>query len=250
MQRNAPMSLLVSGPNGSIIREIVGSESPYLPAAVDVFRSIFPTYEHYVPYIDACALQTSYNHPGTFDHVWLVEQNDTPIGLRIFRYVPERDFGFDAFIGLLPDYQNQGIGTWLIQQTLRQLCVDAAHFERPEPSGCCAEVEPIQTARTESQRAINEARVSFYRKQGGFLLDVDYIEPPMIRQVDYITEAQLTGIQPKPKQLVFYPVRSQMSLTYDELVKVLDGIYLDVYRLEPDSWYKVRAVNSIRIGGT
>jgi GNAT superfamily N-acetyltransferase len=243
------MSVLESGPNGSIIREVIGSESRYLPAAVGVFRAIFPSYEHYVPYIYACALQTSYNHPGTFDHVWLVEQNGTAIGLRIFRYVPDRDFGFDAFIGLLPDYQNQGIGTWLIQETLKQLCADAVQFGHPEPSGCVAEVEPIQLARTEAQRTTNEARVSFYRKQGGFLLDVDYIEPPMIRQVDYITEAQLTGIQPKPKQLVFYPVGTQLSLTYDELVQVLDGIYLDVYRLEPDSWYKVRAVNSIRIGG-
>jgi GNAT superfamily N-acetyltransferase len=244
------MSVLDSGPNNTIIREVIGSDSPYLAAAVEVFRFIFPAYEHYVPYIDACALQTSYNHPGTFDHVWLIEQNDTPIGLRIFRYVPKRDFGFDAFIGLLEDYHNQGIGTWLIEQTLKQLCSDAERVKRPEPSGCCAEVEPIQMARTHEQRLVNEARVAFYRKQGGFLLDVDYIEPPMIRQVDYITEAQLTGIQPKPKQLVFYPVRDRTSLTYDELVKVLDGIYLDVYRLEPDSWYMVRAVNSIRIGGT
>jgi GNAT superfamily N-acetyltransferase len=248
-RQNSPMPGPDGGPNNTVIQEVIGSESPYLPAAVQVFRAIFPTYEHYAPYIYACALQTSYNHPGTFDHVWLVEQNGNPIGLRIFRYVPERDFGFDAFIGLLDGYHNQGIGTWLIEQTLKQLCMDAERFGRPEPSGCCAEVEPIQMARTEDQRQINEARVAFYRKQGGFLLDVDYIEPPMIRHVDYITEARLTGIQPKPKQLVFYPVRSRTSLTYDELVKVLDGIYLDVYRLEHDSWYMFRAVNSIRIGG-
>jgi GNAT superfamily N-acetyltransferase len=248
-QQNSPMPVSDSGPNHTIIRDVIGSESPYLPGAVQVFRAIFPDYEHYIPYIYACALQSSHNHPGTFDHVWLVEQNENPIGLRIFRYVPGRDFGFDAFIGLLHDYHNQGIGTWLIEQTLKQLCVDAEQFDRAEPLGCCAEVEPIQMARTAEQRRINEARVAFYQKQGGFLLDVDYIEPPMIRKVDYITEAQLTGIQPKPKQLVFYPVRSRTSLTYDEQVKVLDGIYLDVYRLEPDSWYMFRAVHSIRNGG-
>ena len=52
-QRNLSMPILDSGPNGTAIREVIGSESPYLPAAVEVFRAIFPTYEHYVPYIYA-----------------------------------------------------------------------------------------------------------------------------------------------------------------------------------------------------
>jgi GNAT superfamily N-acetyltransferase len=235
------------GPNDTIIREVIGADSPYLPATAELFRAIFPTYEQYIPYLRACAMQTSYNHPGTFDHVWLIEQNGNFVGVRVFRYVSERDFGFDAFIGLLGDYQNQGIGTWLIEQTLAQLCIDAERFGRPVPAGCCAEVEPIRMARDESQLHINERRVAFYRKQGGFLLNVDYIEPPMIRNVDYITEAQLTGILPMPKQLVFYPIDGSTSWRHQDVVKVLDGIYLDVYRLEPDSWYLFRAVNSIRM---
>lgn len=237
------------GPGGAVIREVVGLDSPYLPVAIDLFKAIFPDDEHYIPYLRACTLQNLQAHPATFDHVWVVEQGGNHVGLRIFSYVHTRNFGHGAFMGVLTPYRSRGIGAWLVKQTLAQLHTDAKYFGRLEPLGYCIEVEPIQGGQNEADRLIRERRLAFHRKCGGILLDVDYIEPPMIQGVDYITPAELSGVQPRPMHLVFFPMHPRTSLSQPELTDVVEGLYLDVYRLEPDSWYVHRAMDSIRMRG-
>jgi hypothetical protein len=235
-----------TGPGGAVIREVVGSDSPYLPVAIDLFKTIFPDDQHYTPYLRACTLQNSPDHPATFDHVWVIKQGDNPVAVRIFSYVHTRNFGHGAFMGVLAPYRSQGIGSWLVKQTLAQLHTDANYFGHPEPLGYCIEVEPIQSAQNEADQLIHERRLAFHHKCGGIVLDVDYIEPPMIEEVDYIIPAELSGVQPRPMHLVFFPMRPRASLSQAELIDVVEGLYLDVYRLKPDSWYVRRAMNSIQ----
>ncbi|MBN1178300.1 MAG: GNAT family N-acetyltransferase, partial [Anaerolineae bacterium] len=198
----------VAGPGNVSIRDVVGQDSPYLPVAVDVFTAIFPDYAHYVPYVRVCALQRSPDHPATLDHVWVVEQDGTPIGIRILSYVHTRNFGHDAFVGLLPAYRGQGIGGWLVEQSLRQIGLDAEQFGQPPPLGYCTEVEPAADAADVAERRERERVLAFHLRHGGVLLDVDYTEPPMIAGVRYFDPQHFTDLSPTPMHLVFYPLQT------------------------------------------
>lgn len=241
--------LAEGGPAGVRIREVVGLESPHLPAAVELFQEIFPEDVRYVPYVRACARRRSPDHPATFDHVWLVEVDGYPVGVRIFSYVHTCDIGHGAYVGLLKPHRGLGIGTWLVEQTLRQLQADAAAFGRPEPLGYCVEVEPVELAQSAAERRLLERRLAFHIHAGGVPLDVDYVEPPMIEGVSYISPEQLTGIEPEPMELIFYPSRPGERLGPDGQRQIVEGLLLDVYRLNRGDPLFQRAINSIRKKG-
>ncbi len=233
------------GPDGAVIREVVGLDSPYLPAAIDLLKKIFPDYEQYAADLPLCALQRSPAHPATLDHLWVVEREGVPIGLRLFHYIFTRNLGHGAFIGLLEPYRDRGISSWLVGQTLAQLCLDASHFGQPEPLGYVIEVDPVEEARDEADRLARERRIAFHLKNNAFLLDVDYVEPTMIQGLDFSAEAELAGVQPGPMQLAFYPTHPGITLSRTELINVVESLYIDYYRLQPDSWYVRRAIDSI-----
>ena len=237
--------MLEPGPGGALIREVVGQDSPYLPASIDLFRAIFPDETRYIPYVRACAQQVSLSHPATLDHVWLVEQDGQTVGIRVFSYVHTRNWGHGAYVGLLPAYQGQGLGAWLVRQTLAQLCADALRFHRPAPSGYVIEVEPPEGALDEADRQVRQRRLAFHRRCGGLVLDADYVEPPMIQGVDYVSASELDGAEPKAMKLVFIPLDPARTLTGADLVDFIEGLYVDVYRLDPASNLVCRALASI-----
>ena len=225
------------GPGGAVIHPVIGADSALLPVAVELFGEIFGEYEHYVPYVRACARQTTPDHPATFDHVWVIERDGEYIGLRVMSYVHTRNLGHDAFVGVRQPYRGQGIGGWLVQETMAQLRRDAARFGHGEPLGDCAEVEPPEED--------GGLALDFHLKRGGVVLPVEYYEPPMIRGVSYITDEQLAGVASAPMLLVFYPMSLSVPLRRNDLSAIIEGMYLDVYRLERDSWQFRRAMNSI-----
>ncbi len=233
------------GPDGVVIREVIGLDSPYLPAAMNLFKTIFPGYKRFVSDLLICALQRSPAHPATLDHLWVVEKAGDPLGVRLFHYIHTRNVGYGAFIGLLESYRRRGISSWLVKQTLAQLCADARHFGRVEPCGYVIEVEPVEAAKNEADRIVSERRLAFHLKNNTYLLDVDYIEPPTIQGLDVITAADLVNVVPTPMQLAFYPVHPGTRLNEAELINVIEALYLDYYRLEPDSWYVRRAIASV-----
>jgi hypothetical protein len=234
-----------AGPERAVIREVIGSDSPYLPAAMNLFKAIFPGYKRFVSDLPICALQRSPAHPATLDHLWVIEKAGKPIGVRALRYIHTRNVGYGAFIGLLEDYRDRGICSWLVKRTLAQLCVDARQFGQVEPPGYVIEVEPVQAAADEADRLVRERRLAFHLKNNAYLLDVDYIEPPTIQGLDVITAADLVNVVPTPMQLAFYPVHPGTRLNEAELINVIEALYLDYYRLEPDSWYVRQAIASV-----
>ena len=233
------------GPDEAVIREVIGLDSPYLLAAMDLLQAIFPEYKRYVPDLPICALQRSPAHPATLDHLWVIEQAGEPIGVRLFHYIHTRNVGYGAFIGLLESHRRRGISSWLVKQTLTQLCADARHFDRVEPPGYVIEVEAVQAADDEADRLVRERRLAFHLENNAYLLNVDYVEPLTIQGLDIITAADLVDVALTPMQLAFYPVHPGTRLTEAELINVIEAIYVDSYRLTPDSGYVRRAIASV-----
>ena len=184
------------GPAGAAIHAVSGHDSPYLQTAVRLFRELFPEYERYVPFLEACAECRSPRYPATHNHLWVLERGNAAIGLRVFCYLPRRDLGYGIFIGVLPPYRSLGLGAWLVRQTIDQLASDAKVYRRPEPLGYCAEVERVGDAESAADRLTRQRRLAFHIRNGALLLPVDYLEPPMPPGEN--TVASTSGHQPRP----------------------------------------------------
>ena len=128
------------GPEEVVIRDVVGLDSPYLPDTLDLFKAIFPDYQRYLSDLAICTLQHSPEHSAAVDHLWMIEKAGKPIGVRVFRYLYPRNVGYGAFIGLLEPYRDHGICSWLVKQTMVQLCADAQLFGREAPLGYVVEI--------------------------------------------------------------------------------------------------------------
>jgi hypothetical protein len=235
-----------TGPEGVVIRDVIGLDSPYLPMAQDLFKTIFPAYTRYLPDLAVCALQQSPAHPEAVDHLWMIEKEGKPIGVRVFRYLHPRNVGYGAFIGLLEPYRDHGICSWLVKQTMVQLCADARLFGRAAPLGYVVEVAPVSAAKDETDRITSKRRIAFHLKNDAYLLDVDYFEPPTIEGSDIISVADLVNVVPAPMELAFYPVWPGTRLSEAEVITVIEALYFDYYQLAPDSVYVQRAIASVK----
>jgi len=223
-----------SGPGGASIHEVTGLDSPLLETACNLFEAIFPDERRYLPYLRACAQGRNRSHPNTYDHVWLVRQNGEWAGVRIFSYITTRNFGHGAYLGMTPGHRGDGLGTWLVEQTLLQLDRDAARFDGKPTLGYLVEVERPMDAPDEGQCDSRRKRLKFHRQCGGIILPVHYTEPVMIEGVDYLDPADLQNEAPRPMHLVLIPSKSGSRLPHLDLVDLISGMYLDVYRLQPD----------------
>jgi GNAT superfamily N-acetyltransferase len=242
------MPLQIEGPAGARLHEVCGLDSPLLEPACELFVSLFPEDRRYLPYIRACAQGRHPSHPFTHDHVWLVSQGERWVGLRVFSYITTRRFGHGAYIGFLPECRGQGLGRWLVEQTLAQLDLDAEAYANPPVSGYLVEVERAIDAETPEDRRHREQRLQFHRLCGGIILPVPFVEPVMIQGVDYISVQQLNGDQPRPMHLVLIPSTLGSHLINIDLVEYLSGIYYDVYRLPRGHEFMSRSLAFLNSG--
>lgn len=242
------MPLEMRGPNGARLYEVVGADSQLLNIACELFLKIFPEDRRYVPYIRACARQKHPSHPNTLDHVWLVRQNGEWVGLRVFSFITTREFGHGAYIGFTEQARGQGLGRWLVKQTLEQLDLDARQFGRSASIGYLVEVERSMDAKSEADRLADEKRLQFHRQCGGIILPVSFIEPVMIEGVSYIDPADLKDESPRPMHLILIPSSTGAQRVNLDVVDLVHGLYFDVYRLKEDHEFVRNSLSSL-VGG-
>lgn len=234
-----------NGPRGGRLHEVRAGDSRLLEIASKLFLEIFPEDRRYLPYLHACAAGRHPSHPKTLDHVWLVEQGNNWVGLRIFSHILTRSFGHGAYIGFTSAARGQGLGAWLVEQTLAQLDEDARQFGQAGTTGYLVEIERAIDAENEEERLANEKRMQFHRQCGAILLPVPFMEPVMIEGVDYLTPADLTGEHPRPMHLVLIPSPAGAALPNLDIVDFIHGLYLDVYRLQPDHEFVKNALSYV-----
>lgn len=242
------MPIETNGPFGAKLHVVNGNSAELLNTACEVFEQVFPEDRRYLPYLQVCAQGRHPSHPNTYDHVWLVELDGEWVGVRIFSHIITRNFGHGAYIGFTPRARGKGLGTWLVEQTLQQLDMDAQKFGQPASLGYLVEVERPIDAETEQERQKDEKRLQFHRQCGGIILPVPFIEPVMIEGVDYISPQDLKDESPRPMHLVLIPSAHGNSLQNLDLVGFVHGLYYDVYRL-PKGHAFVKNALSYLLGG-
>ena len=231
------------GPDGARLVTVSSGDSDLLAVASDLFAEIFPEDHRYIPYIHACAQGQNPSHPRTFDHVWLVEQGGEYVGVRVFSYITTRNFGHGAYIGFTPRARGQGLGRWLVEQTHAQLEDDAQRFGREGSIGYLVEVERPIDAESAEEREEALRRLQFHRQCDAIFLPVPFIEPVMIEGVDYLRPEDLAGESPRPMHLVFIPSARGLTIQNLDLVNLVHGIYLDVYRLPAEHEFVKQALH-------
>jgi GNAT superfamily N-acetyltransferase len=249
---NAPAPTLSrQGPNGIILHEVIGVESPLLPITLDLFGVLFDDYIRYAPYVRECARVRSPQHPARVDHLWLAEKDGVFFGLNIFCYIHTVNIGFVGFMGVLDSHRHLGVGTWLMTHTHQQLRIDALQYGHPVPCGYLCESEPPEEAPDDAERAIAERRLRFLTERcGGHILPVAYTEPKMVGGVDYITEAELIDVPTPSMKLLFFPSGAWLPNTPADYAFLLRGLYIDYYRVPADSWMIDQALKSAGTHGS
>lgn len=231
--------------DGTIIHAVTSPDSPYLGRLLAVFRAVFPEYESYVPYLRLSADRDQPPRQTTIDHLWLVERNGADVGFRLFSYLPKRSFGFGAYTGILPQYRGLGLGRWLMAQTLNQVMEDALALGQPNPLGCCVEIMRVDTAQSAEEQARNAQSLAFHQSCGAVLLNLAYRE----LQVSWDDiQNGVTDVGGIPKHLAMYFAPGRDLLSADELKRVVEGIYLDVYLQTVDHPVLQEVIQAINVG--
>lgn len=109
------------------------------------------------------------------------------------------DFLFVEHFAVNPDYRNQGIGAQILKKV-------ATAFEKP----LCLEVEP-------PENEITRRRVGFYERNGFFLNEYPYVQPPISK-----------GKNPVPLMLM----SSGKLLSETEFHIIKQRLYRDVYKVD------------------
>lgn len=235
-----------NGPDGMTLHAVIGSSSPLLTPALDLFEHLFPDYVRYAPYVRACADERHPEHPARVDHVWLALKDGQPAGLYVFCYIHTCRVGFGAFVGVSEEYRHTGLAAWLLRRIHTQLDEDASRFGHPPCVGYMGEIEREEEGADAADQRERRRRVLFMQHYGhAFRLPVDYTEPVVCGGASYYDPALMVGVLTVPMHLLFFPSRPLKSLPPQRVREMVEGLYLDYYRVGADSPLYLNAMRSL-----
>lgn len=179
---------LISSDSGIKILELLGSkDQPRINAMLELYERFFPEYAHYIPRMRRRVEFPSKTRRGHRAHYWLVEYNDTPVGLSTFRYISSRKCGLGVSFALDPSVRSikineKPLSAFVISKIMEQLEIDSAAMGNTELFGLVTEVEHVRLM----QR---------YKKFGMIELPIQYLEPIFPPETDYHQHKEkLSGI--------------------------------------------------------
>ncbi|MBL8060206.1 MAG: GNAT family N-acetyltransferase [Chthonomonas sp.] len=129
----------------------------------------------------------------------LTDPHDQFLGFARGMVFPSLKRGWVVHVALDPRHRGGGLGAELLQQVLGEMRRSFEGFE-----GMYLEVERLQEAATEQERAERQKRLAFFDRLGARLVSPDYIQPP-----------SQPGQPPVPLNLLFW---GETAASDDELL--------------------------------
>lgn len=157
--------------NALSFHEITTVDDDLLPSWLELYETAFPPNERILvgSYLRLLRAKTRGEEAGRHLVATVDEAGDLA-GVLDYEVVPDLGAAFLWYIAIHPQRRNQGLGTLLYQEMLRQLA----------PAGLRAlifEVEMPEEAETEERRALAGRRIGFYRRLGAqLLLGIRYLQ--------------------------------------------------------------------------
>lgn len=229
----------------------VHADDTYLPVLIALFLEIFPDYKRYVGQIKESVWLGAALNPNVLPHHWVVDWDGNFVGLMLLNYIPRGNFGFCRYIGVKNPYRDQGVGTEVIRQSMDQIRQDSVAYGNPDPIGFC--LEALLPELTEDTREQRQRRLAakFFLQNGAIELDVDYCEPVMIGDNNYIEEEEIGQLEPNPTRFMVIPADERVSrIPPDEARRLVRHVLVDHYCQAEESAFVKSVVKSITREGT
>lgn len=224
----------------------VHADDTYLPVLIALFLEIFPDYQRYIGQIKESVRLGAALNPNVLPHHWVIDWDGNFVGLMLLNYLPRGNFGFCRYIGVKNPYRDQGVGTEVIRQSMDQIRQDSVAYGNPEPIGFCLEAllpELTEDAREQRQRRL---AAKFFLQNGAIELDVDYREPVMIGDNKYLTEEELSQLEPNPTRFMVIPADESVdSISPDEAQRLARHVLVDHYCQDEESAFVQSVVKSV-----
>jgi GNAT superfamily N-acetyltransferase len=229
-----------------IFHNVTEDTPDLLVVFIRLFMQVFPNDKRYVRHIREAARAAKEGQPDKLYHLWLVQYGDDFAGFRLFNYVRKLNFGISGYIGFLPEYRGLGLGNLVQQRVLEQLRLDAAEAGQPTPIGIVGEMDRPSAATTDEERRIRRQRVEIFRRMGAVVLNIDYVEPPMIVGLGVDNPEDMQGATAEPSLLYVIPNDKTTRVEPQTMEYIVRGIYAYSYRLtEGNNPYLQRVLDSI-----
>lgn len=161
--------------------------------------------------------------------------SDTVRALSVYTYHPEERLAFLWYLATTAVSRGQGIGSWLLQQTIEHVLEDAQLCGGEPPVGICWEVERPSDTTDPHEQELRQKRIRFYERNGSLLLPhIDLLTPPMgpdLPEVHYY--------------IMYHPLETPPDLSPERQRSLVDLILRHSYGLDETSAYYQRAMRSI-----
>lgn len=143
-------------------------------------------------------------------------QNGETIGLASMHLLQDPACVFLVYLAIAPHMQSRGLGQRLLQYAWQVGSQRCAQNGSPA-TGMVWEVDPPALAMNEKERQKRERRIRFFSRQGGEVLQCDYVQPP------------LHGDKPVKMHLMHRPADSTSALSFEATVGLVRAMYLQKY---------------------
>ncbi len=210
-----------------MIRELLQIDDPAYCGFLELFIESFHAWgREPVPVLTQILKERGQSTQEPYYRKWVAEDDAGVMGMIRGAYLPTAGVGFVVHIAVSERARGKGIARQLLDAAEGGFREDAKH--RPY-QGLVFEVERFQDAKTDREREIDSARLTFFDRIGARLVTPDYTQPPM----GY-------WLPEMPLNLLLRPTVDDVNLA--DLVK---GFYADAFGFSAHHPYVERACTGI-----
>ena len=143
-----PAEVIFSNDEVKVYELLNSGDLNRINAFLALYERFFPKYAHYTPRMRRRTQLPSQARTGHKVHYWLIEYQDTPIGLFMFRFISHRKCGAGTALALDSsvrgvEVHGKSLTAFLFKKVLNQLKEDALSMGHSEYFGMVAEVEHL-----------------------------------------------------------------------------------------------------------
>ena len=239
---------------GLTFHETIGGEPEYRQKMLKSYSDFFPEYDYYLPYMAYRMEQTIYSDPGFVERWWLIEVDDEPVALRLFKYSARRNCALVLGMAVKPEFRKYAVAgynrlsEYVVDLSADQIRADAKAADRPVPAGFSSEFQHPEPTMTVEEARFHQHIIDRYREIGYIGLPVDYFEPPhIVGRESFIQDAAYADLPFHHMLLSVLPIEGgRIDLEDKQMIADFALAYLtDHYKLPEDHWAVRRALDSI-----
>ena len=180
--------------SGLTVHETIGGDPIFQQRLLDLYAEFFPEYSYYLPYMAYRMSLDIDSDSGFIERWWLVEVDEQPVALRLFKYSLRRNCALVLGTAVRPEFRRylvdsyDRLSNYLIDLSTEQINADARAAGRRPPIGVVSEFQLPDDSMSAEEYAYHQHIINRYKEIGCIQLPVDYYEPPhIVNRERYLT---------------------------------------------------------------